>query len=140
MIFFSSISFKTNGWENSNVHNFLPYLHKNPPLFYKSLRLYGYYTPFLISKQDLGFVLVESNGQIFQCQYLFQKYLIHFDVFWYVFSYCSVERISCHNRDTCGVYRQCEFYDGGRERLARTQISSQLGWKILNPHLWCWWD
>ena len=34
------MSFKTNGQENSNVHNFLPDLHNNPSTFYKSLGLY----------------------------------------------------------------------------------------------------
>jgi hypothetical protein len=33
----SSMSLKTNGWENSNFRNFLPDLHNNPSTFVKSL-------------------------------------------------------------------------------------------------------
>ena len=34
LVFLSSMSFKTNGWENSNVYNFLPDLHNILTLFF----------------------------------------------------------------------------------------------------------
>ena len=40
LIFLSSMSVKTNGRENSNVHNFLTELHNNLSMFLKSLGLY----------------------------------------------------------------------------------------------------
>ena len=40
LIFYSSISLKTNERENSNVHNFLPDLHNNPSKFLKSVCFY----------------------------------------------------------------------------------------------------
>ena len=49
LIFLSSMSFKTNGRENSNVHAFLPDLHNIPSTFLKSL---GFYLPMAHRRQS----------------------------------------------------------------------------------------
>ena len=41
-----------------------------------------------------------------------RKYLIK--------SYHNSDQLTCHSRDTCGVYLQCESFDVVRERLAQT--------------------